>query len=44
MIVLGNLAVRAGRTIELNPTNGELLTRDIPAEWISTPYRSGYSL
>ncbi|MBM3906565.1 MAG: Gfo/Idh/MocA family oxidoreductase [Gemmatimonadetes bacterium] len=44
MIVLGNLAVRAGRTIELNPTNGELLTKDIPAEWISTPYRSGYSL
>jgi predicted dehydrogenase len=44
MIVLGNLAVRAGRSIELNPANGELLTKDIPAEWISTPYRSGYSL
>ena len=44
MIVLGNLAVRAGRSIELNPTTGELLTTGIPAEWVSTPFRAGYSL
>jgi predicted dehydrogenase len=44
MIVLGNLAVRAGRAIELNPTTGELLTKGVPDEWTSTPYRAGYSL
>ena len=43
MIVLGNLAVRAGRVIELNPTTGELLTKGIPDEWIMPKYRAGYS-
>lgn len=43
MIVLGNLAVRAGRTIELNPSTGALLTKDIPEEWVNPTYRSGYS-
>lgn len=43
MIVLGNLAVRAGRTIDLNPTTGELLTKGINEEWITPTYRAGYS-
>jgi hypothetical protein len=43
MIVLGNLAVRAGRSIELNPVTGELLTKGIDPEWITPKYRTGYS-
>ncbi len=43
MIVLGNLAVRAGRAIDLNPTTGELLTKGINEEWITPVYRAGYS-
>jgi len=42
MIVLGNLAVRAGRAIDLNPTTGELLTTGIPEEWVKPVYRAGY--
>ncbi|MEO6443687.1 MAG: Gfo/Idh/MocA family oxidoreductase [Gemmatimonadaceae bacterium] len=44
MIVLGNLAVRSGRTIELNPDTGAVLTTGIPAEWLLPAYRSGWSL
>ena len=38
-----NLAVRAGRAIDLNPTTGELLTKGITEEWITPKYRAGYS-
>ncbi|MCC6930413.1 MAG: Gfo/Idh/MocA family oxidoreductase [Gemmatimonadaceae bacterium] len=44
MIVLGNLAVRSGRTIELDPATGVLKTGGIPPEWIMPTYRSGWSL
>ncbi len=44
MIVLGNLAVRSGRTIELNPSTGALVTTGIPAEWVTPTYRTGWSL
>jgi len=44
MIVLGNLAVRSGRTIELDTTTGALKTGGIPQEWILPTYRSGWSL
>ncbi len=44
MIVLGNLAVRAGRTIELDPENGMLKTAGIPDEWMMPTYRSGWTL
>lgn len=44
MIVLGNLAVRAGRTIELDPESGVLKTAGIPEEWILPKYRSGWTL
>ena len=43
MIVLGNLAVRSGRTIELNPETGAILTPGVPAEWVTPVYRSGWS-
>ena len=44
MIVLGNLAVRSGRTIELDPESGVLKTAGIPEEWILPKYRSGWTL
>ena len=44
MIVLGNLAVRAGRTIELDPATGRILTNGIPEEWMTPRYRSGWTL
>jgi predicted dehydrogenase len=44
MIVLGNLAVRSGRTIELDPETGAVKTQGIPDEWMMPAYRSGWSL
>ena len=44
MIVLGNLAVRSGRTIELDPDTGVVKTTGIPDEWIMPKYRNGWSL
>lgn len=44
MIVLGNLAVRSGRTIELDANTGALETGGIPQEWILPSYRSGWTL
>jgi predicted dehydrogenase len=44
MIVLGNLAVRSGRVIELDPATGRLTTTGIPQEWILPAYRSGWAL
>ena len=43
MVLLGNLAVRAQRTIELDP-QGRVTTPGIPAEWIMPAYRQGWSL
>jgi predicted dehydrogenase len=44
MIVLGNLAVRAGRTVELDPESGAILTSGIPSEWMTPIYRAGWRL
>ena len=44
MIVLGNLAVRSGRTIELDPETGVVKTAGIPTEWMMPAYRSGWTL
>jgi hypothetical protein len=44
MIALGNLAVRSGRTIELDPQSGAVKTADLPAEWLMPTYRTGWSL
>jgi predicted dehydrogenase len=43
MIVLGNLAVRSGRTIELDTETGTIKTSGIPPEWVMPVYRSGWS-
>jgi hypothetical protein len=44
MIVLGNLAVRSGRMIELDPETGALKTPGIQPEWILPTYRNGWTL
>jgi hypothetical protein len=44
MIVLGNLAVRSGRVLDLDPETGVLKTMGIPGEWIMPSYRAGWSL
>ena len=44
MVLLGNLAVRAGRPVDLDPTTGAVKTTGIPAEWITPEYRSGWKL
>lgn len=44
MIVLGNLAVRSGRAIELDAQTGAVKTTGIPPEWITPTYRTGWSL
>ena len=44
LVLLGNLAVRAQRVIELNPDTGEILTQGIPTEWLRPTYRAGWSL
>jgi predicted dehydrogenase len=44
MVLLGNLAVRAGRTLEFNPQTGEVTNFKVPDEWIRPEYRRGWSL
>jgi predicted dehydrogenase len=44
MILLGNLAVRSGRALELDPATGAVKSPTIPADWISPTYRRGWSL
>ncbi len=43
MVLLGNLAVRAQRTLELS-AQGQVTNAAIPAEWITPAYRQGWSL
>lgn len=44
MIALGNLAVRSGRTLELDTTTGAITNATLPTEWIMPTYRPGWSL
>jgi predicted dehydrogenase len=44
MVLLGNLAVRANRPIDVDPNTGALLTQGIPEEFVNPEYRSGWSL
>jgi hypothetical protein len=44
MVLLGNLAVRTGRAIEVNPETGEVLTPGVPTEYVMPAYRKGWSL
>jgi predicted dehydrogenase len=44
MVLLGNLAVRAARTLELDPSSGRITNADIPAEYVHPTYREGWNL
>lgn len=44
MVLLGNLAVRAGRNLELDPETGAVKNATISAEWVTPTYRQGWSL
>lgn len=44
MVLLGNLAVRTGRTLELNPSTGQITNATIPEEYLRPTYREGWSL
>jgi len=43
MVLLGNLAVRAGRNIELDTATGGVRDAAIPSEWITPAYREGWT-
>ncbi len=44
MVLLGCLAVRLGRALEVNPENGQVTNVSIPDEYVHPHYRSGWSL
>jgi predicted dehydrogenase len=44
MVLLGNLAVRAARTLELDPATGRITNANIPEEYVKPTYRDGWSL
>lgn len=44
MILLANLAVRLGRTLEIDTATGRVANVDVPKEWIEPSYRPGWSL
>ncbi|MBI1966895.1 MAG: Gfo/Idh/MocA family oxidoreductase [Gemmatimonadetes bacterium] len=44
MVLLGNLAVRTGKTLELNPETGQITNTTVPEEFITPTYRAGWSL
>jgi len=44
MILLGNLALRLGQTIELDPTGGAITNVLVPEEWVMPTYRDGWEL
>ncbi len=43
MVLLGNLAVRAARTLELDPASGEVVSPTILEEYIRPVYREGWA-
>jgi predicted dehydrogenase len=44
MILLGCLAVRMGRTLELDPNTGVIKNATPPSEWVNPTMRAGWSL
>ena len=44
MVLLGNLAVRAARVLELDPDTGIVTNTNIPEEYTKPTYRVGWSL
>jgi predicted dehydrogenase len=44
MVLLGNLAIRVGRNLELNPETGEVTNVKVPDAYLRPTYRAGWSL
>jgi predicted dehydrogenase len=44
MVLLGNLAVRTGRTLDVDPENGRVKNATIPEEYLRPTYREGWGL
>jgi hypothetical protein len=44
MILLGCLAVRMGRTLELDPNTGMIKNLTPPSEWVNPSMRAGWSM
>ncbi len=44
MVLLGNLAVRTAKTLEIDPRSGEVTNTAIPQGYIKPEYRDGWSL
>ena len=44
MVLLGCLAVRLGRVLEINPENGQVTNVRVPEEYVRPAYRSGWTL
>lgn len=44
MVLLGNLAVRTGRALDLDPQTGEVTNVPIPPELVRPAYRDGWTL
>jgi predicted dehydrogenase len=44
MILLGNLALRIGQTVELDPAGGAITNVRVPEEWVMPEYRDGWEL
>jgi predicted dehydrogenase len=44
MVLLGNLAVRTGKAIDVNSETGEVLTPGVPTDYVSATYRKGWTL
>jgi hypothetical protein len=42
MVLLGNLAVRAAKVIEIDPETGQVTNTAIPEEYIRPTYREGW--
>jgi predicted dehydrogenase len=44
MILIGCLAVRMGRTLEMDPDTGMIKNATPPSEWVNPTFRAGWSL
>jgi len=44
MVLLGNLAVRAAKALDIDPQTGQVTNATIPEEYIKPTYRTGWSL
>ena len=44
MVLLGNVAIRMGRTLKLNPATGQITNYTVPDEYLKPNYRAGWTL